>query len=1263
MAICQRCLRFNGVRSEIVQDDRGNWACSDCGLIDENVTYQHQYVSVSNIVGSIMDEDSRLQIREYPDKLEKKFKEEVEALFDLYLGISSPYSSLLGHSAPTLKYGAKQWFERIREIEKLQRNRINKLSRSESRKTRYLVAIAIKFAVQESHLILLQNQLQAAGINKLDRKLPLYTKGDDSVRNPTLNEIFHRGNTFAQDSFGHLDSDQYLKKMFRRYSKWANFSLTILESMLLWVMQITKRLRFLTEMPHEERLLHLKSKPKLSKGEREWFPSDFDQFLELDWDDILPHAFHLYQFQECCRLWGNRCSPSVAIALTQWAIHSSSGMIINQYSALQSELASEYGRAQWVAAERFREMRNMLIGWSTSISLDAKIPFPQMPLPSKGGFGSGTAGYKGDNRRPIPEVELAVTSSTVIVKHWKRILKVRLKKRFNVMNYEDELWLSRKLFVVSGGLYHYQQHPHAQITRQQLSKKPEVYATPSGKKPRVSYKFKTQALAAEQAIKDFEPLQRARMIQPSLPSWTPNGIVTGYPTSYPITTINGETHPKEQPPFDFVPPPEEKSLQTMIDEPDPSSEEYDQNESDDGENTTTPTYHGKHISNLAQINATAESNGKQPFAFTIGPAGFNIDTTTTTDNAHPQVYSMYDASSDFSHSSALMSRQSSQESRTGMGSASEAEGVIRNPNARSPVAVQLHTPSSSTIPSSSPSPGNRFRKASTPLRVVPSSSSNTGTSQSISSVTTFCSTEEGMEDSHVGLLIRERSEYVQFRATNYEQSGEMMPPFIENYIWKWIRKQVNNGSMPKKITPEYLKSIGIMDCDDPFKLDLGNWVESKREIWSALESLLRLGIKPQELPIQFIPHSLISTKLLLNHYNNANLSLYPENQLINDDQIDEELEFLCSKEIDELPESYFTTKDQVKLRKARYDKKDGIWDLTSLENEQSNLNNSKKRKKDQRQQIQSQVPLYRDIDLSDIDYDDDEEIEAEDGEGYQFGESYHNEEEEENIDMSSNSCYNPTPSSTPSLTPFSAPQNAEEGSRKQIRNDVFHIRNNLIFTPGRKTEFAGIASLLKKKQQTTQPDIQGEAMDEDQDYDDDEYQDTMEDVAIHNLVHNDWGGIVGLNWNAMGFNEEIYGTAAGGDDEEEDGDMNNNGNNEELNDVMLGIDGIVTKGKRKRVSGTTNINRNVVEKPKLKSRKKVRIEDDVSTTTTFTHDTANVTASQRGENNRSTKKRNTPMDTLDEVDEENVNPPTKKKLRNNTRTKNNANIINNEVSQ
>ncbi|WVR05602.1 hypothetical protein IAU60_002622 [Kwoniella sp. DSM 27419] len=868
---CQQCAR-QGDLVRLDRDPSGNWACPRCGMIDQRVTDQVNFVEYSANIGSIVDTEQREFDRQGYDRVREKFNEGVLTLINLYLGIPSPATSIIETPSANIRNGARQWLERILESERRMLERLHKTSNPTTRKMRYYAAVAIKFAAQESCLIALDHKLEAAGIRRSKRNLPMFTKGDDTAQNPPLWDMFGRANSFTEDSFGHMDSLEFLRMTYRKLSRMVSFVVPPADALLLHVIQVIHRIQYIISRPPHLRQSVLITRSRIGKGDRIWDPEDFSYFEDLDWRQVLPNAYRLYQMQETVRLWGNLTSPVIGVALALWAMQASCGAVLPQYSSWQRELSAIYNRQQWVAAEKFRELRNMLIAWSTSIG-DAGLPFPALPLPPKGTFGDGVSGYSSDRRRPIPEIDIAAAVAPIIVANWPAIMKARLKYRFHVMSEEDELWLARKMCVVSGGLY------HVQMVKARASGRAEDQPrTGTGRRPTTRL-FKALAEEARVAISNFEPLRRART-RPLRDLYDGSRETSPAPSAASMTSSPGrQAVLASQPPvIPFVPPPPEKTIEELIALPDPSSDEGGDEDSEDED--------ARPATSLADIHRQSRRSGEvhAPFAFTIGPQGFNTEKGTGTGQATPVITPhLHSSASEHSQSSVLVPRGQSYSSQSSAGSASEAETVVYGGP-----------------------------------RSVPMSASTTRTMSSIGS---FVREDIQEEASHVGQLVRERASYAIVRPALYYLTGEVVLPPVEAAMWSWVHTQIRNGSMPREITPAYLLSIGING--NPRRLDLGKWVRMNALEWSPVECLLRAGIKPREIPVQHIPHSVAHLRLMLYHYRDSTL-LAPIGQKIDDAQLDKEMEWLFSAEGgDDLKEVFVSDYDAGR-RKERYIRS-GVW--------------------------------------------------------------------------------------------------------------------------------------------------------------------------------------------------------------------------------------------------------------------------------------------------------------------------------------------------
>lgn len=679
-------------------------------------------------------------------------------------------------------------------------------------------------------------------------------------------DLQERVSKYPVGSFGHIDHESYLLVLYRRFTRLLRNTPTPLEATLMYTSEILQRLRNIMDTPHAERGPLFLTKPQVGKTHREWGEEEFQFFENLDWAKILPQAFHLYQLQECVCLWGARSSPNVAIALTLWAIQAVKKEIVPSFSLLMEELAAPYGQQKWVAQERFKEMRNLLVAWSTSI-IDAGLTFPLLPLPPKGVIGDGVAGYGSDHRRGIPEMDMAVAVLPILSDNWRRILKARFRTRRDIMPLSDEVYLARKMFVLRCEAYATLLNPKDNIP-------PHLRAPAQGRgagraNPAIK-KFKAYAEQARKEIDTFEPLIRVR-IDPIVGSLeTPDNAHSPNP--------QGIANQREQ----------SLSVQALS---------VESANSRDGE------VNEDQFTTLIEPSPSKSGDVQRAIASPINELEMERDQPA------PQT-------DDRSTTLALAaSRQSIPASRgQSVSSSSSATGRLQRVY---PAPLLRPSP-----------PPNIYTASPTPLIKVPdprTASSRMPFSLADSSARQNNQTDAS-DDAHVGILIRERDEYIKFRYSTYLETGHVVSPACEAFMWQWLHRQVDNHSMPTIITAEYLSSIGIKG--DPRQIDLGLWIESKKGVWSPVECLLRAGIKPNEIPQQHVPHSLLHLKFLLNNYleyQSGTGVLAPVGEGIDDDQLEEELDLLFDKDGGDSFGTIFLSPSEVEKRKKEY-KKMGIFD-------------------------------------------------------------------------------------------------------------------------------------------------------------------------------------------------------------------------------------------------------------------------------------------------------------------------------------------------
>ena len=604
-------------------------------------------------------------------------------------------------------------------------------------------------------------------------------------------------------------------------------------------------------MPNDERVVNLLTKPKHSKVKRSWADEDWSWFKRINWDELLPVGYNLYQAQQCISLWDRKGSAPKAIALTIWACQAVVGEPMPQLVNVSTELARHLHQAQWVAAERSVEMKNFLIAWSTSIS-DAGLPFPMMKLPRLGGLGDGVGGYGGDRRRRIPEPEMAATVAKTIADNWRKILQARIRTRYEAIPLDEEHDMARRLFVEHG------------------EKMPKEEATARPPRRRT-------------------PLYLPVKASPE-PSRTP---------SYRVSTDDAPP-PKYSEAMTFARPPPEQTLEEMLASRDDSSAEGDADESDEG---------GHRVFGLGLTDLEAE---KAPFAFSIGPDGFNVKKSTPF---------LKHVASSWSGSLLVVRQRSSSlpRSDTGFESIYETESMIPKfeydfEQKQGHYAKVLRRAAERRTASRSGTPGSTLSTISrqTSLPVSPALSDNRPLRE----------LSERIDDgSHVGQLIREREQYQTYRQAAERASGRLVSVEVELAMRRWVEAEKRKGTIPLVVSPENLASLGL--DGDPRQTDLGPWIDSLREEMSPVEALLRIGIKPIEFPPHCITHSLIHLHHQLECYHSPDM-FAPIGEGIDPAQLDHELELLFMNGEEKLDDVLLSEEGQA-VRRQQIDEA-GIWE-------------------------------------------------------------------------------------------------------------------------------------------------------------------------------------------------------------------------------------------------------------------------------------------------------------------------------------------------
>lgn len=759
----------------------------------------------------------------------------------------------MGCSGANLRNGARSWYRKIREAERQRKGSKNSYISIESRRLRYHVALAVRMALQESNLISLNNKIQDKSASSSSAVMG-YTRGDDRVIVPSLPDLFvslrpliscktsadwqDRAHALSQVHIGYLQDLGYLVRCQRNLTSLLGTAISSMDATLCVLSQIVNHLRHLVSLPHEQRLKFARTKGP-GKG---WKEEDFRVFTKIrNWDDVLRIGHNLYQAQQCVSLWPTRRSAySTAVALALWSCAALVNEVPQQLAHWQDELSAVFGHQRFYAAFRFVEMKLLLCAWSTSIP-DAGLALPAIKPPVKrrtvGLIGNGHGGWNGDKRRPIPPTSIAAAAAKTIAESWRLILRTRCRTRHAAMPIDEEIYLARTMFGSATANATARSRRDSSLASS-CSKAGTPYPTAA---PSPAYSNGAAASRAGSSSSSRSALSpppySAHPSRPAFHSGPPRGLVAP-----------------------------EDDVERLIARGDDTSDEDDNFSSDD----EMIAFNARPVRNSGLGLNIGEL--PRPFGFSVGLDDFRVEKTDY--QTPPAMTLQRDSSSEASPY--LMHRErsvDSSRSEGGMSSATETEYLTR-----------LH-PSSMASSQQIPSAMARARALKLRDERVSPSPSSAGSSRSASPLVALSSTpspslmsvplsssedelsfrvlngRNDPDNDHVGMLIREREQYVVYRASAERAAGRMISQDVEKALDAWIKHQQTIGSLPVHFTRHYLSTIGING--DPLEIDLAPFVGRHSDHWSPLESLLRAGIKPPQLPGHLIPHSVAAVRLAL----------------------------------------------------------------------------------------------------------------------------------------------------------------------------------------------------------------------------------------------------------------------------------------------------------------------------------------------------------------------------------------------------------------
>ena len=557
-----------------------------------------------------------------------------------------------------------------------------------------------------------------------------------------------------------------------------------------------------------------------------WPEEPFNRLQKIkDWDDVFRIAEGLYQAQACVSLF----APAIniyggVIAIATIAVQIALGEAPKNIPSLEVELTKHLDVNRDNITARVPEINKLIMAWSSSIP-EASLPIPQLRPPKRSSMlGGGEVGWGSDKRRPVPVSAIVTRAGRTIAENWQAITRARLK-RPGVIPFEEEIALSRKMFT--GGVVTSERH--ALLRKYAV---PDTARTPSrSASPQKSESSSSRRTVDEPHNTDSPRDRNTPGPQRQLPATTPQ-------------------HKLDE-------------VRQWIEQGDDSSDD-DQSASTDDE---TPRPKEKR----PRLFDTRQEIGElpRPFAFSIGPTGFGIDRTAGSSSAVASSSPSGDQIKSGRFWSRTSDRSQSVESAVesipsdGLTTASESCQMARQTSSSS-----SRGPASGSSTAIS-TPGSTSR-GSTPLRSIesPEPSSRSEIS-AYSRASELRAVQRGLanDEDHLGVLVRERPQYVRSKLPPKRPQPviKTMPePMVIKAITLWLDQQEASGSIPKIFTAKYLEQFGLKNGRLP--TDMNAYLASQTVHRSPLETLLRIGIRPMNIPPHLLPFSVCAAHLDLYHY-------------------------------------------------------------------------------------------------------------------------------------------------------------------------------------------------------------------------------------------------------------------------------------------------------------------------------------------------------------------------------------------------------------
>jgi hypothetical protein len=604
-----------------------------------------------------------------------------------------------------------------------------------------------------------------------------------------------------------------------------------------------------------------------------------------DWDEVIRMAHDLWQAQNCVLLFAEDTPTSqagAAVALTLTAAETVIGDCVpNNIDALTVQLGAYLDIGMQAVRTRRPELERFILCWSTSLP-EAGLPTPPIKRLSKRSSqkGGGLSGWGSDKRRSIPTHVIMPLATRAIATHWQALKQARLK-RPGVIPVLEEITLAKKLFA-------------GNEIGEELA---ELLAKHSG-----------AATSAEDDTSDDgtetgSATEPETMTEPSTRGASSIQLDEHATAALLEVTEKDSSQPVRKP--DMV--------QSWIENGDASSGDEGNSSDDD---TPRPA-------KRVRREPTHSSIGElpQPFAFSVGQKGFQIEKVAT-----PTAISVHHARAAASPMSASAQRSESVDtlrSEDGLTAASDAcpmERQLSSTSSRSMTSTSQTSISTSSI-TSHPAP---LRATASPAPVKIMKGERVSLRAEVEAV------QRGLKNSndHAGVLVRERKVYCSLGPKRQPVRG-VGPVVVDDVVIRsinfWLDKQKEDGlPIPDLDSQEYLKQARASTKGNG-PIDVRDRIIALADRQSPLETLLRLGVQPADLPYNMIPHSACGVNLALFHFADSKAVLGKGDMEETDDLRDKSLRlFFRGPANDSLPDAFLDTKG-IKERIQSYHYR-GYWD-------------------------------------------------------------------------------------------------------------------------------------------------------------------------------------------------------------------------------------------------------------------------------------------------------------------------------------------------